>query len=252
MLLSRPMSATQAQDSGTDRPLLMLKGITRSFMMGGVELPVLRGVDLEVRGGDFISVLGSSGCGKSTLLNIIGLLDKPTGGQYELDGTPVTELDDVAISSLRNQKIGFIFQNFNLLARLTAAENVELPLIYRGLSAARRRESALEYLDRVGLADRADHTPTQLSGGQQQRVAIARALVAEPVILLADEPTGALDTQVGRDVMDLFKGLNQERGLAFLMITHDVELSKEAGRRLRMADGKLEEADGPGVLGNVA
>ncbi len=250
--MSRPMSAVLAQENAADHPLLRLRGITRSFMMGGVELPVLRGVDLDVLGGDFISVLGSSGCGKSTLLNIIGLLDKPTSGQYELDGTPVTELDDVAISRLRNQKIGFIFQNFNLLARLSAAENVELPLLYRGMTASARRERALEYLDRVGLADRADHTPTQLSGGQQQRVAIARALVAEPVILLADEPTGALDTKVGRDIMDLFKGLNREKGLAFLMITHDVQLSKEAGRRLRMADGMLREAEGPGAVDNAA
>ena len=219
--------------------MIELKGITRSFYLGGVELPVLRGVDLRVEGGDFVSILGSSGCGKSTLLNIIGLLDRPGGGAYSLEGRAVNDLPDRELSGLRNRKIGFVFQSFNLLSRLSAAENVEMPLVYRGWTAGERRRRAMAFLEQVGLSERAGHRPNQLSGGQQQRVAIARALVGEPVVLLADEPTGALDSQVGREIMDLFVHLNREQKLTIMMITHDLTLAKFASRRLRMTDGLL-------------
>jgi len=219
--------------------MIELKDITRSFYLGGVELPVLRGVDLKVEGGDFVSILGSSGCGKSTLLNIIGLLDRPSAGAYSLEGRVVHDLPDRELSELRNRKIGFVFQSFNLLSRLSAAENVEMPLIYRGMSAGERRRRTMSFLEQVGLSERAGHRPNQLSGGQQQRVAIARALVGEPVVLLADEPTGALDSQVGREIMDLFVRLNQDQKLTIVMITHDLTLAKVASRQLRMNDGLL-------------
>ena len=219
--------------------MIKMRGISRSFMLGGVELPVLRGVDLSVEQGEFLSILGSSGCGKSTLLNIIGLLDLPTSGVYELDGRPVQNLDDNTLSDTRNQQIGFVFQNFNLLPRLSALENVEMPLIYRGQKQAQTRERALELLERVGLGDRSGHRPNQLSGGQQQRVAIARALVGKPAVLLADEPTGALDSASGKEIMDLFTRMNRDQGLTIVMITHDLGLSGMAGKRLHMRDGKL-------------
>lgn len=219
--------------------MLHLKSVTRSFTVGGVELQVLRGVDLEVRAGDFVSILGSSGCGKSTLLNILGLLDQPGGGSYFLDGEEVEGLNDSQLSRLRNQKIGFVYQSFNLLPRLNALENVEMPLVYRGTPPAQRRKKAQKLLDIVGLSEKGDHRPAQLSGGQQQRVAIARSLVGDPVVLLADEPTGALDTKVGGEIMDLFMGLNQEQQLTIIMITHDLSLSKLAGLRLVMRDGRL-------------
>ena len=223
--------------------MINMTGIMRSFMLGGVELPVLRGLDLAVEEGDFLSILGSSGCGKSTLLNILGLLDRPTAGEYLLEGEPVADLSDRDLSALRNRKIGFVFQSFNLLSRLSAVENVEMPLVYRNLGKAQRHRRSMDLLKKVGLADRADHRPAQLSGGQQQRVAIARALVGEPVVLLADEPTGALDSTVGREIMDLFLRLNSEGGLTILMITHDVSLSQLATSRLRMVDGLLYPAE---------
>ncbi len=222
--------------------MLKLERVTRSFTLGGVDLQVLRGIDLTAREGDFITILGPSGCGKSTLLNILGLLDQPSGGSYLLQGRAVEDLDDRELSSLRNHKIGFVFQSFNLLTRLNALENVEMPLVYRGMHARDRRQKAAELLEMVGLGDRGDHRPAQLSGGQQQRVAIARALVGDPVMLLADEPTGALDTQVGREIMDLFTRLNSEQGLTIVMITHDLALAKLGGIRLSMRDGLLAAA----------
>jgi putative ABC transport system ATP-binding protein len=222
--------------------MLALEGVTRTFTLGGVELEVLRGVDLSVQEGDFVSVLGPSGCGKSTLLNILGLLDQPTRGRYLLQGREVEGLGDAELSALRNRKIGFVFQSFNLLSRLDARENVEMPLVYRGLPARRRRERAQALLQEVGLADRGGHRPAQLSGGQQQRVAIARALVGEPVMLLADEPTGALDSRVGQEILELFLRLNAQRNLTIVMITHDLALARRGGVRLTMADGRLQEA----------
>jgi putative ABC transport system ATP-binding protein len=222
--------------------MLQLQGVTRTFNLAGVELHVLRGVDLTAHEGDFISILGPSGCGKSTLLNILGLLDSPTSGRYLLEGQEVAGLDDSDLSSLRNRKIGFVFQSFNLLPRLNARENIEMPLVYRGTSTQERRERASELLETVGLGDRCDHLPAQLSGGQQQRVAIARALVSDPVVLLADEPTGALDTKVGRQIMELFIQLNSDHNLTIAMITHDLELAKQGSVRLAMRDGLLGKA----------
>lgn len=219
--------------------MIQLKGITRSFVLGGVELPVLRRVNLNVPRGRFLSILGPSGCGKTTLLNIIGMLDRPSSGSYLLQNKTVSQLNDRRQSALRNRKIGLVFQNFNLLPRLSARENVELPLVYRGWSAHKRRTAALDLLERVGLADRGGHRPQQLSGGQQQRVAIARALVGDPVILLADEPTGALDSKTGREIMELFLRLNAEQRLTVVMITHDQSLAGLSGKTVRMADGIL-------------
>jgi putative ABC transport system ATP-binding protein len=222
--------------------MLRLQGVTRSFTLAGVDLHVLRGVNLTAYEGDFISVLGPSGCGKSTLLNILGLLDRPSSGRYILEGQEVEGLDDAELSTVRNRKIGFVFQSFNLLSRMNARENIEMPLVYRGTNANERRQRAGELLETVGLADRGDHLPAQLSGGQQQRVAIARALVSDPVVLLADEPTGALDAKVGHQIMDIFKQLNAERNLTIVMITHDLKLAKQGSVRLAMQDGLLGEA----------
>jgi putative ABC transport system ATP-binding protein len=222
--------------------MLRLQGVRRTFTLAGVELNVLRGVDLTALAGDFISILGPSGCGKSTLLNILGLLDSPSSGRYLLEGMEVEGLEDSELSTLRNRKIGFVFQSFNLLPRLNARENIEMPLVYRGTPANERRQRAAGLLETVGLGDRGGHLPAQLSGGQQQRVAIARALVSDPVVLLADEPTGALDTKVGRQIMDLFAQLNAERNLTIVMITHDLELAKQGSVRLAMRDGLLGEA----------
>ncbi len=228
--------------SGDGTVMLRLQGVTRTFNLAGVELHVLRGVDLTAYEGDFISILGPSGCGKSTLLNILGLLDNPSSGRYLLEGQEVAGLDDSALSTLRNRKIGFVFQSFNLLPRMSARENVEMPLVYRGTPTQERRQRAAELLETVGLADRGGHLPAQLSGGQQQRVAIARALVSDPVLLLADEPTGALDTKSGRQIMELFTQLNAERKLTIAMITHDLKLAKLGNVRLGMSDGLLVEA----------
>jgi putative ABC transport system ATP-binding protein len=228
--------------SGDGAVMLRLQKVTRTFNLAGVELPVLRGVDLVAQEGDFISVLGPSGCGKSTLLNILGLLDHPTSGHYFLEGREVENLDDSELSSLRNRKIGFVFQSFNLLPRLNAQENIEMPLVYRGTPTQERRQRAADLLETVGLADRGGHLPAQLSGGQQQRVAIARALAGDPVVLLADEPTGALDTNAGHQIMELFNRLNSERKLTIVMITHDLGLARQGSVRLSMRDGLLGEA----------
>jgi putative ABC transport system ATP-binding protein len=217
--------------------LIKLKGITRSFQLGEVSVEVLKGVDMQVAHGEFLAILGASGCGKSTLLNILGLLDSPSTGTYHLDGELVSELGDRRLSAVRNRKIGFVFQSFNLLPRLNAAENVEMPLIYRGAPAAQCREAAMSLLKSVGLADKAHHRPNQLSGGQQQRVAIARALVGKPVVLMADEPTGALDSKMGQEIIDLFLRLNDELKLTIVMITHDEKLSNRGSRRVWMSDG---------------
>lgn len=225
------------------KPLIRIKQMYKYFKAGGETLAALDGVDLTVERGDFISIVGPSGSGKSTLMNMIGCLDAPSSGEYWLDGEEVSRLGENKLSTIRNQKIGFIFQGFNLLPKLSALGNVELPLIYRGLSNRKRQEIAFDALKKVGLEDRVHHSPSQLSGGQQQRVAIARALAGDPPILLADEPTGALDTKTGKEVIKLIQRLN-EQGHTIVLITHDPEVSKQAKRIIRIQDGKTMEEGG--------
>ena len=225
--------------------MLSLVDIHRSYRLGPVTTQVLHGVDLEVGAGDVMSIMGPSGSGKTTLMNIIGLLDRPTSGACVLDGRDVSGLGDDALSALRNRHIGFVFQSFHLLARLTALENVCLPLVYRGVGRADTARRACAVLERVGMDDRLHHRPDQLSGGQKQRVAIARALVGEPALLLADEPTGALDADTAREAMGLLLELNAERGVTILIITHDPTVARQCARRVRLRDGRLVEAPAP-------
>ncbi len=219
--------------------MLELIDIRKTYKVGPVDVEVLKGVSLEVEKGEFLSVMGTSGCGKSTLMNIIGMLDKPTSGTHILEGKEVGNLNDNEISSIRNNRIGFVFQAFYLLSRLTALENVGVPLIYRGMKKSEIRRRAYEFLKKVGMDERAQHKPNELSGGQQQRVAIARALAGEPSIILADEPTGALDTQVGKDIMELFIDLNSEQGITVIIITHDPKIAQQCKRSVRMQDGVI-------------
>ena len=225
----------------TSRRMLRLTDIHRAYRIGPMTTEILRGVDLAAGAGDLVSIMGPSGSGKTTLMNIIGLLDRPTSGRYVIDGRDVSKLADDELSTLRNAHIGFVFQSFQLLPRLTAVENVSLPLVYRGTSRAEMRRRALAILERVGMGDRTDHRPDQLSGGQKQRVAIARALVGEPALVLADEPTGALDTATAGDVMALLAGLNAERKLTILIITHDPEVARQCRRQVRIRDGRIIE-----------
>ena len=220
--------------------ILSMRGIVKQYRMGDEIQTVLRGIDLDVKQGEFVAVLGPSGSGKSTLMNIIGCLDTPNEGTYTLHGRDVQGLDESELAQVRSREIGFIFQSFQLLARLDALQNVELPLIYHGMPASERPARARQMLERVGLADKLHHYPNQLSGGQQQRVAIARALANNPTILLADEPTGALDQQTGRQVMGLFHDLNEE-GHTIIMITHDIAIARHARRIVRILDGMLTE-----------
>ena len=217
-----------------------MRGIDKDYIMGGETVHILKKINLSIDEGEYLSVLGPSGSGKSTLMNIIGCLDTPTAGEYTLRGREVEELDERELAGLRSREIGFIFQNSQLLPRLNARKNVELPLIYAGVPPRERRRRAEAMLERVGLGDRMDHLPTQLSGGQQQRVAIARALVGNPSILLADEPTGALDQKTGRQVMGLFQELSGE-GRTIIMITHDMHIAGYARRVVRIVDGVLTE-----------
>ena len=222
------------------RQLIRMRGIVKRFYIGQPnELEILHGIDLDVREGEFVSIVGASGSGKSTLMNMIGVLDRPTEGTYWLDGTDVQDAEDDELSQIRNRKIGFVFQNFNLISRTNALRNVELPMMYAGISQKVRTRRAEELLDLVGMADRMDHQPNELSGGQKQRVAIARAMANDPAIILADEPTGALDSKTGRMVMDLFHQLNREQGKTIVLITHNQELAAETGRILTMRDGIL-------------
>ena len=222
------------------RQLIRMRGIVKRFYIGQPnELEILHGIDLDVREGEFVSIVGASGSGKSTLMNMIGVLDRPTEGTYWLDGTDVQDAEDDELSQIRNRKIGFVFQNFNLISRTNALRNVELPMMYAGISQKVRTRRAEELLDLVGMADRMDHQPNELSGGQKQRVAIARAMANDPAIILADEPTGALDSKTGRMVMDLFHKLNREQGKTIVLITHNQELAAETGRVLTMRDGIL-------------
>ncbi len=220
--------------------ILEMKNLVKTYTMGDEEQVVLKGIDLEINRGDFLSVLGPSGSGKSTLMNIIGCLDVPTSGSYYLSGERIEDLPETALSHIRNREIGFIFQQFQLLPRLSAQKNVELPLIYAGVPEKERQLRSADILKRVGLAEKMKNRPNQLSGGQQQRVAIARALVTEPTILLADEPTGALDQQTGHQIMELFKELYQE-GKTIVMITHDGDVAKNGSRIVRIVDGNLSE-----------
>ena len=222
------------------RQLIRMRGIVKRFYIGQPnELEILHGIDLDVQEGEFVSIVGASGSGKSTLMNMIGVLDRPTEGTYWLDGTDVQDAEDDELSQIRNRKIGFVFQNFNLISRTNALRNVELPMMYAGISQKARTKRAEELLDLVGMADRMDHQPNELSGGQKQRVAIARAMANDPAIILADEPTGALDSKTGRMVMDLFHKLNREQGKTIVLITHNQELAAETGRVLTMRDGIL-------------
>ena len=220
--------------------ILSMRGIIKRYRMGNDDQTVLRGIDLDVRKGEFVAVLGPSGSGKSTLMNIIGCLDTPTEGQYILHGRDVSRLDEGELALVRSREIGFVFQSFQLLQRQDALQNVELPLIYSGVKPQERQARAKMMLERVGLGDKLHHFPNQLSGGQQQRVAIARALANQPTILLADEPTGALDQQTGRQVMNLFHDLNEE-GNTIIMITHDIGIARHARRIVRLLDGELSE-----------
>ena len=219
--------------------LIQLEHVRKTYVMGDVEVHALRGVSLHIDRGEFTAVMGASGSGKSTLMNIVGLLDRPTSGQYLLDGEEVSRLTVERLAEVRNRTIGFVFQSFNLLARTSALENVELPLLYAGTPGAERRARAAESLTRVGLADRLDHHPNQMSGGQQQRVAIARALIHNPSLVLADEPTASLDTERAYQVVETFAGLIHEQKRAGIMVTHDLRMCEYVDRVLQMRDGKL-------------
>lgn len=220
--------------------LIALQDIRKTYVLGGETVHALNHVNLSIQTGEFVAIVGPSGSGKSTLMHILGLLDRPSAGTYLLAGKNVASLADGALAALRNQKIGFVFQQFNLLPRLTALDNVALPLVYRGIPRKKRRALALERLEQVGLVDRAFHRPNQLSGGQKQRVAIARALIGDPDLILADEPTGALDSRTGQDVLELFHILNKV-GHTIVLITHDPGIAARANRRVHMLDGQLTE-----------
>jgi len=220
--------------------VIEIKNLVKDYMLGQVPVHVLKDISFEIERGDFVSIMGPSGSGKSTLMNILGCLDKPTSGSYKLDGISVANLNRDQLAEIRNKKIGFVFQQFNLLARTSAEENIELPLMYTDASARERRERAMAALLAVGLAGRQDHQPSQLSGGQQQRVAIARALVNDPKIILADEPTGALDSRTSIEIMAIFQRLNRQEGITMIMVTHDPDIASYSNRNIRFKDGRLQ------------
>jgi len=238
---SGPQPRAGLAGPGPDAPdvLMSLEGIGKDYVTEAVTVHALRSVDLTINRGDFVAMVGQSGSGKSTMMNIIGCLDRPTRGRYVLDGIDVTERSNDARAVVRNRLIGFVFQGFNLLPRTTALENVELPLVYRGVGSAERRKRALRSLEQVGLGDRLHHTPNQLSGGQQQRVAIARALVTEPPLLLADEPTGNLDTRTSLEVLALLQELNDRAGITIVLVTHEHDIAACAKRVITMRDGRV-------------
>jgi putative ABC transport system ATP-binding protein len=224
--------------TGQDLPIIQIEAMTKIYQMGDIQVHALRSVSLEVKPGEYVAIMGASGSGKSTLMNMIGLLDRPTGGSYKVRGTEASRLSKDQLADLRNREIGFVFQQFNLLPRVSARRQVELPLFYAGISGRKSREMALSALERVGLSERASHRPDELSGGQQQRVAIARALVNQPSLLLADEPTGALDTHTGAEVMALFDELHQH-GMTIIVVTHDFNVAHRAERVITLSDGVI-------------
>jgi putative ABC transport system ATP-binding protein len=224
----------------SDNSLIEIRDITKIYRMGSdIEVHALRGVSLQVDAGELLSIMGPSGSGKSTMMNVLGCLDQPTSGEYYLDGVDVKKLNDNALAEIRNRKIGFVFQTFNLLPRTTALQNVELPLVYRGVNGRERRRRVTEALELVGLADRIHHRPNELSGGEQQRVAIARALAAQPDIILADEPTGNLDSRSGAEIMVIFQRLNREMGITVAFVTHDPDIAAHTRRIVQLLDGKI-------------
>jgi len=221
--------------------MIDIHDLHKFYQIGPIEMEILKGVNLKVDKGEFLSIVGTSGCGKSTLMNIMGLLDVASTGSYFLEGRDVSQFSDRKQSATRNQKIGFVFQHFYLLSKLAAVENVALPLTYRGFGDKERRQRSVRMLEKVGMEHRQHHRPTELSGGEQQRVAIARAFVGNPSIILADEPTGALDTRVGQEIMNLFLRLNEEEGVTVIIITHDPGIARQCKRAVRMTDGLLRD-----------
>jgi putative ABC transport system ATP-binding protein len=235
-------SPNRLGENPADSWVIQAENLTKVYKMGDLEVHALNGLSLKIARGEIIAIMGPSGSGKSTLMNIIGCLDRPTAGEYILDGEPVARLSDDQLATIRNRKVGFVFQSFNLLSRATALANVELPLRYSGVQND-RREKATAALEAVGLADRMHHRPNELSGGQQQRVAIARALVNDPAIILADEPTGNLDTKSGHEIMDLLLNLNREHGTTLIIVTHAPDIAAQCKRAIRIRDGCVEEAE---------
>lgn len=232
-----PLPSAVSTQAGL-HPVIELRGVEKHYQMGDTLVKALHGIDLAIYPGDYISILGPSGCGKSTMLNILGCLDQPTIGTYLLDGIDVSHLSDDELSRVRGKKLGFIFQSYNLIQQLTVVENIEVPLYYQGVSEKESREIAIELANRVGLGKRLDHRPTELSGGQQQRVAIARALSNDPAVILADEATGNLDSKSGRDILEIFDGLNAE-GKTLILITHDESMAQRTNRTIRLKDGSV-------------
>ncbi len=237
--MQSPQSRNGKRAASVGTPVIDIRDITKIYKMGDIEVPALQGATVKIYPGELVAIMGPSGSGKSTLMNILGCLDQPTSGTYQLDGTDVEKLNDNQLAEARNQKIGFVFQSFNLLRRTSAIDNVEQPLIYAGAKTKERHQRAKAALELVGLGDRLKHHSNELSGGQQQRVAIARALVTKPAIILADEPTGNLDSKSGAEIMCIFQRLNEENGITVIFVTHDPRIAQHTKRVIRLADGRI-------------